>query len=103
MTPAYHSLCEYTRRMNRVLEYIDQHLDQPLELADLAQIAHFSPWHFHRLFTAWVGETLGDYLRRRRLACAAQQLASRPDASIQHLLSAMKNHRRQTRHKMTNQ
>lgn len=82
MPPAYHSLCEYTRRMNRVLEHIDQHLDQPLELADLAQIAHFSPWHFHRLFTAWVGETLGDYLRRRRLACAAQQLASRPDASI---------------------
>lgn len=82
MTPAYHSLREYTRRMNRVLEHIDQHLDQPLELADLAQIAHFSPWHFHRLFTAWVGETLGDYLRRRRLACAAQQLASRPEASI---------------------
>ncbi|AZD20855.1 Transcriptional regulator, AraC family [Pseudomonas chlororaphis subsp. aurantiaca] len=82
MSSAYHSLHEYTLRMNRVLEHIDQHLDQPLELAELAQVAHFSPFHFHRLFTAWVGETLGDYLRRRRLACAAYQLASHPEMSI---------------------
>jgi len=82
MTPAYHSLHEYTLRMNRVLEHIDQHLDQPLELGDLAQVAHFSPYHFHRLFSAWVGEPLGVYLRRRRLACGAHLLASRPEASI---------------------
>lgn len=82
MSPADHSLHEYTRRMNRVLEYIDQHLHQPIELADLAQVAHFSALHFHRLFSAWVGETLGQYLRRRRLACAAYQLASHPEASI---------------------
>lgn len=82
MTAAYHSLHEYTCRMSRVLEHIDRHLDQPLGLADLAQVAHFSPYHFHRLFTAWVGETLGNYLRRRRLACAAYQLASHPEASI---------------------
>ncbi|AZC23316.1 AraC family transcriptional regulator [Pseudomonas sessilinigenes] len=82
MSPAYHSLHEYTLRMNRVLEHIDQHLDQPLELADLAQVAHFSPYHFHRLFSAWVGEPLGVYLRRRRLACGAHLLASRPEASV---------------------
>ncbi|MBC2655478.1 AraC family transcriptional regulator [Pseudomonas sp. MSSRFD41] len=82
MTPAYHSLHEYTLRMNRVLEHIDQHLDQPLELSDLAQVAHFSPFHFHRLFSAWVGEPLGVYLRRRRLARGAYLLASRPAASI---------------------
>ena len=82
MTPADLSLHQYTLRMNRVLEHIDHHLDQPLELADLAQIAHFTPRHFHRLFNAWVGEPLGDYLRRRRLAHAAYQLASEPQASI---------------------
>ena len=48
MSAAYHSLHEYTLRMSRVLEHIDQHLDQPLELADLARVAHFSPYHFHR-------------------------------------------------------
>uniref|UniRef100_UPI00046A94D8 helix-turn-helix domain-containing protein n=1 Tax=Pseudomonas sp. PH1b TaxID=1397282 RepID=UPI00046A94D8 len=82
MTSAYHSLHEYTLRMSRVLEHIDQHLDQPLELADLARVAHFSPYHFHRLFSAWVGEPLGAYLRRRRLACGAYLLASRSQASI---------------------
>lgn len=46
MTPADLSLHQYTLRMNRVLEHIDHHLDQPLELADLAQIAHFTPGTF---------------------------------------------------------
>jgi len=50
--------------MHRVLTYIDRHLDRPLELAQLAAVAHFSSFHFHRLFCAFTGETLGDYVRR---------------------------------------
>jgi AraC family transcriptional regulator len=67
---------EYASRLNRVLDHIDQHLADPLELAALAEVAHFSPYHFHRLFAAWMGETLGEYLRRRRLEIAAQRLAA---------------------------
>ncbi|MFM2399944.1 MAG: hypothetical protein RL341_2101 [Pseudomonadota bacterium] len=67
---------EYAQRINRVLDLIDQRLSEPLELATLAQAAHFSPYHFHRLFAAWMGETLGDYLRRRRLEVAAQRLTA---------------------------
>ena len=73
---------EYTRRMNRVLNYIDRHLDQPLDLATLAGVANFSPFHFHRVFAAWMGETLGDYARRRRLEKAAFRLASAPTESV---------------------
>ena len=40
--------------MHRVLEHIDRHLDQPLELETLAEVAHFSAFHFHRLFSAWM-------------------------------------------------
>ncbi len=69
------SRAEYARRMNRVLNHIDQHLDQPLELAQLADVANFSRFHFHRIFAAWMGETLGDYARRRRLEKAAFLLA----------------------------
>jgi ABC-type glutathione transport system ATPase component len=58
-------LAAYTQRMNRVLDHIDKHLDESLEVTALAAIAHFSPFHFHRVFTAWMGETLGDYLRSR--------------------------------------
>jgi AraC family transcriptional regulator len=76
------SRAEYERRMHRVLEAIDQRLDQPLDLASLAAVAHFSPYHFHRVFAAWMGETLGDYLRRRRVEQAASRLAAQPRLSV---------------------
>jgi AraC family transcriptional regulator len=69
---------EYARRLRRVLAHIDEQLAEPLELKDLASVAHFSPYHFHRIFAAWMGETLGDYLRRRRLERAALMLRSDP-------------------------
>ncbi|AXQ29346.1 AraC family transcriptional regulator [Solimonas sp. K1W22B-7] len=73
---------EYERRMHRVIEHIDRHLDQPLDLERLAAVAHFSPFHFHRLFAAWMGETLGDYLRRRRVETAAMRLAGQPGLPV---------------------
>lgn len=76
------SRAEYERRMHRVLAYIDEHLSEPLDLNVLAQAANFSPFHFHRLFTAWMGETLGAYLRRRRVQVAAMRLASQPRTSV---------------------
>ena len=76
------SRSEYESRMHRVIAYIDQHLDQPLDLHTLADVAHFSAFHFHRLFSAWMGETLGDYLRRRRVEVAAMRLAAQPRATV---------------------
>jgi AraC family transcriptional regulator len=73
---------EYSTRMHRVLEHIDKHLDQELDLRALARVAHFSPFHFHRVFLSWTGETLGDYLRRRRLEVAAIRLAGQPKLSV---------------------
>ena len=73
---------EYAQRMNKVLDYIDQHLDTPLDLLTLAEVAHFSAFHFHRVFLAWVGETLGDYMWRRRLEIAAVHLAANSQATI---------------------
>src|SRR4029077_10630598 len=48
----------------------------------LAEVAHFSPFHFHRLFAAWMGATLGDYLRRRRVELAAMRLLSQPRLTV---------------------
>src|SRR6267378_4060504 len=76
------SRSEYVARMHRVLEHIDRELDQPLELETLARVANFSPFHFHRLFTAWTGETLGEYVRRRRLEVAAQRLIAQPRLAV---------------------
>jgi AraC family transcriptional regulator len=68
--------------MHRVVEHIDRRLDEPLELETLAGVANFSPFHFHRLFSAWMGETLGEYVRRRRLEIAAQRLISQPAVPV---------------------
>jgi AraC family transcriptional regulator len=72
----------YVDRMHRVTAYIDQHLDQFLDLETLAAVAHFSPFHFHRLFSALMGETLGGYLRRRRCEVAATRLLVQPRLSV---------------------
>ncbi|HEY9225329.1 MAG TPA: AraC family transcriptional regulator [Gemmatimonadaceae bacterium] len=68
--------------MHRVLEHVDRNLDQPLDLEQLAGVANFSAFHFHRLFAAWMGETLGEYLRRRRVEIGALRLVSQPSASV---------------------
>lgn len=72
----------YEQRMNKVLDHIDRHLDQILDLAALAEVAHFSAYHFHRIFVAWMDETPGDYLSRRRLDVAALTLSHQPDVSV---------------------
>jgi len=65
-----------------VVEHIDRHLDENLDLATLARVANFSAFHFHRLFHALTGEPLGDYIRRRRLEMAAMRLRSQPDLPV---------------------
>ncbi len=76
------SRSEYAARMHRVLEYIDRHLDEQLDLETVAKVANFSSFHFHRLVTAWMGETLGDYTRRRRLEMAALRLIAQPRVPV---------------------
>ncbi len=70
--PTTHS--DYAQRILRVLIHIQQNLDSALPLEDLAKIAHFSPYHFHRVFRGVVGESVMQYVRRLRLERAANQL-----------------------------
>ncbi len=76
------SQIEYARRLHAVLDHIDRHLDAKLDLAALASVANFSPFHFHRIFRALTGEALGDYLRRRRLEVAATRLRAQRRLSV---------------------
>jgi len=66
---------DYQARILRVLQRIEGDLDHPWTLDEMATIASFSKYHFHRLFTALVGETVALYLRRLRLERAAGQVA----------------------------
>jgi len=82
VTSSRRSQREYDRRLHAVIEHIDRHLDAKLDLATLSRVAHFSEFHFHRLFHALTGEPLGDYVRRRRLELAAIRLRSQPDVPV---------------------
>ena len=73
---------EYVRRLNRVLDHIEAHIGGDLTLETLASVAAFSPYHFHRVFLAMVGEPLGAFLRRVRLEKAAFKLQINPRLSI---------------------
>jgi AraC family transcriptional regulator len=64
----------YQERIGRALAYVHEHLDEPLALEDLARAAHFSPFHFHRIFRGLLGEAAGDLVRRLRLERAAMAL-----------------------------
>ena len=74
----------YETRLNRVLEHIYDHLDEPLDIERLAQIACLSPYHWHRIYQAMHGETVASTVRRLRLHRAAGYLAngSMPIAEI---------------------
>jgi len=76
------SLIEYRSRINRVMDYIDRHLDQPLELKTIADIANFSQFHFHRIFTFLIGETPIDYIQRLRVEKSAWKLRQHEPQSI---------------------
>lgn len=64
----------YEKRLNRVLSYIYENLDEELSLDTLADIACMSRYHWHRVFKAMTGETLAGVVRRLRLNRAANAL-----------------------------
>ena len=73
---------EYERRVNRVIDHIRANLAKELTLERLADVAAFSPFHFHRVFIGVTGETLNDFVRRVRLERSASVLLARPDMRV---------------------
>jgi AraC family transcriptional regulator len=68
------TLRDYKARILRVLTHIQRHLDEDVDLPALAKVACFSPFHFHRVFSGMVGESLKEHVRRLRLERAAGRL-----------------------------
>ncbi|MBK3639417.1 AraC family transcriptional regulator [Streptomyces sp. MBT33] len=65
-------------QLNQAMEHIELHLDQDIEVAELACIAATSEYHLRRMFSALAGMPLSEYIRRRRLTLAgADVLAAR--------------------------
>ena len=66
----------YQARLDRVVDYIYAHLDDDIRPEGLAEIACLSPYHWHRIYVAMRGETIGATIRRLRLLRAADRLAN---------------------------
>ena len=57
--------------IDTIVEWIDDNLHQPLRIDDIARHAGYSKWHLQRLFLQYKGESLGRYIRERKLLLAA--------------------------------
>ncbi len=60
--------------MEKVIDYIEDHLDGKLDLEKVSEAVHYSKYHLHRMFTGTVGMTIHDYVQRRQLTEAAKLL-----------------------------
>jgi AraC family transcriptional regulator len=58
---------EYQKKINLVVDYISNHLDEKLDLATLSSVSSISPFHFHRITRAYLGEPIGTFTIRRRI------------------------------------
>ena len=71
-----HSWTDYQDRLSRVTAYLHEHLAGDLSLERLAEVAHLSPYHWHRVYQALYGETIAATVRRLRLHRATGYLAN---------------------------
>lgn len=74
MTNAPATRLDYAARLDRVLAWLTDHLDDELSLERLADVACLSPFHFHRVYHGMRGETVAETVRRLRLHRAAVEL-----------------------------
>ena len=66
----------YEVRLDRVTDYIHEHLEEAVRSDRLAEVACLSPYHWHRIYVAMRGETISATIRRLRLLRAADRLAN---------------------------
>lgn len=65
---------DWVSSIQRAIDYIDDHLDDKIDYAEVAKYAYSSTFHFQRVFGVLCGMTLGEYIRCRRLSRAAVDL-----------------------------
>jgi len=64
----------HQKRMNNVVQYIEKHIDEALNISTLSSLSCYSEFHFHRLFRSYIGESVYGYRKRLLLERAVKQL-----------------------------
>lgn len=65
---------DWINQLNDAIAYIEEHLTDEIEYEELGRIACCSSFHFQRMFTYMAGVTLSEYIRRRKMSLAAEDL-----------------------------
>jgi len=68
--------------IQKAIDYVEEHLTEPVSYEEVAKRAYASSFHFQRVFSTICGFTLGDYIRLRRLSLAGRELAERKSKVI---------------------
>lgn len=76
---------EYKKRIVKTIQYIDANLDTDLSLEKIAEVSAYSPFHFHRIFKIITGETLQNYIIRRKIEKSALFLAVHKSMEIKEI------------------
>lgn len=66
----------WTEGIQNAIQYIEEHLTEETNISDIAAKAYVSPFYFQKIFSVLCGFTVGEYIRNRRLALAAEELSS---------------------------
>ncbi len=73
---------EWIERLNKALNYIEEHLTEEIDYEELSRTALCSTYHFQRMFAYMAGVPLSEYIRRRRMSLAAVDLLSSSEKII---------------------
>jgi len=73
---------EYKKRIVKTIQYIDNHIDADLSLEKVSEVSAYSPFHFHRIFKLVTGETLQNYIIRKKIEKSALHLALHKNMEI---------------------
>ncbi|GAA3634491.1 AraC family transcriptional regulator [Flavivirga jejuensis] len=76
---------EYIKRVNYVLDFVEKNLDTDLSLERLSKKSNYSSFHFHRVFSIIVGETINEYINRKRVERIASILLVNTSTPIKEL------------------
>jgi AraC family transcriptional regulator len=67
---------DYRKRINQASAFIQNNIFRQVSIKEVADAANFSPFHFHRIFLAFTGETIFEYQTRARMKKAVELLIS---------------------------
>lgn len=73
---------DWANSIQRAIDYMEEHMTEKIDYAEVAKQASSSVFHFQRVFSVLCGMTLGDYVRMRRLSLAANDLVAQNDKVI---------------------